>query len=307
MTVIAFNKAIIIGWKGPPAHFCIMNTIVVLTDFSLSARNAADFAVNIAAMSGANIILTNAFSERIKTDVDDPSFWPLETALIHDDETLLQLEAGRLKQHAGTLLSPAQEPTLSTLSFKGPLKACLTDLRKRYRIDLLVIGAGMHSDSNARYTPSDIETVQTLAQSPILIVPENYISDGLIKNICFVTDLSKSDLTLTAYVKRMAVKLKAHLFIGHISKPSFNMDANEEISTAAFMTNLEHLGLDKHEFQNCYQDDIIAGIEEFCDNKRADMLIMVHKKHSSLWTFFHQSITSVIQRHQHIPLLLINE
>lgn len=284
-----------------------MNTIVVLTDFSLSARNAADLAVNIGTLSRAEIILVNAFSEPIKTPVADPSFWPVETELIHDGETLLQLEARRLKQHARTLPSAAYELTLSILSFKGELRACLTDLQRHYKIDLLVIGAGTHNESNSRYTPSDIETVQTSANSPILIVPENDTSDSLIKNICFVTDLSKPDLRLTTYVSRMAGKLKAHLFIGHVSKPSFNMDADEEIKIAAFMSNLEHLGLDKHEFQNCYQDDVVAGIEQFCHSKKADLLVMVHKRHSRLWTLFHESITSVIKGRQHIPLLLINE
>jgi nucleotide-binding universal stress UspA family protein len=293
--------------KDRRVHFCIMNTIVVLTDFSLSARNAAELAVNIGTLSRAEIILVNAFSEPIKTSVADPSFWPLETELIHDDETLLQHEARRLNQYARTLPSPAHEPALSILSFKGTLRDCLADLQRRYKIGLLVIGAGTHNGNDARYTPSDIEIVQTLANSPVLIVPENDTPIRLIKNICFVSDLSKPDLRLTSYVSRMAVTLKAHLFIGHISKPSFNMDADEEIEIAAFMSNLEHLGLDKHEFQNCYQDDVVAGIEQFCHSKKADLLVMVHKKHSRLWALFHESITSVIKRRQHIPLLLINE
>lgn len=297
----------VIEYKDRHVHFCTMNTIVVLTDFSLSARNAAELALHIGTLSRAEVILVNAFSEPIKTPAADPSFWPLETEFVHDDETLLQLEARRLKQHARTLPSPAHEPTVSILSFKGTLGACLTDLQRRYKIDLLVIGAGIHNGNDARYTPSDIEMVQTLANSPILVVPENDIPDGLIRNICFVSDLSKSDLRLTSYVSRMAVKLKAHLFIGHISKPSFNMDADEEIKIAAFMSNLEHLGLDKHEFQNCYQDDVVAGIGQFCHSKKADLLVMVHKKHSRLWALFHESITSVIKRRQHIPILLINE
>ena len=284
-----------------------MNNIIVLTDFSLSARNAADLAVRIGAISGADIILANAFSELIRATVDDPHFWPLETELIHDSETLLQMEARRLKQHARELPLPVQEPNLTIISFKGTIKACITDLQKRHKMDLLVIGAGTQNEHKARYTPSDVEAIQTLAPSPILIVPENYKSDGLVKNICFVTDLAKFDIGVTGFVKRIATELKAHLFIGHISKPLFNMDANEEMNTAAFMTNLEHLGLTKHEFQNCYHDDIITGVDKFCHDKKADILVMVHKKHSSLWTFFHQSITSAIKRRQQIPLLLIKE
>lgn len=284
-----------------------MDTIVVLTDFSISARNAGGVAINIAAQSGARTILVNAFSDHIKIHADDPSFWPLETELIHDNETLLQLEARRLKQHAGTLPRPLKEPDISTILFKGTVKACLAELQKHHKIDLVVIGSGPTTEGNSRYSPSDVETIAALVSSPVLIVPENYIPDDTIKNICFVTDLAKFDLTAAAYVKEIAVKLKAHLFIGHVSKPAFNMDAEEEINTAAFMTKLEHLGLQNHQFQNYYDDDVIAGIETFCHDKKADLLIMVHKKHSYLWTFFHGSVTSVVRKHQYFPILLINE
>ena len=54
-------------------------------------------------------------------------------------------------------------------------------------------------------------------------------------------------------------------------------------------------------------DDVEKGLNEFAENNKLDLLIVVPKKHSLLGKIFQPSHTKQLVLHTHIPVMAIHE
>src|ERR1022692_1352697 len=95
-----------------------MKTILVLTDFSKKAENAAIFALKIAEKKGANIILFHSLENFQSANVPESGSWIYEDYEMIKTESLTELK--KLEDYLVTHHKPGTfEPKISLLNEMG--------------------------------------------------------------------------------------------------------------------------------------------------------------------------------------------
>lgn len=283
----------------------LMKTILLLTDFSENAKNAADIALDIAIKLDANILLLNSHLA------------PLPTLMTNDARILPEEDlAGLIKDFKADL---AQEKmrlssTLNTVTYKHSVKIMLTQgdignnvrsVVRRRNIDLVIMG-GRGKPSNDFLFGYDTKEVIKKAGCPVLIIPPN-IKAIRFELITFPTDLSLTDLKIVERLCKFFKTLKLHIVVTHVSKPVIIADFSEDDNVANFMSRLASLNQGNISFRNLRGDNIIAEIEKSNALLHADIMAIVYRKHSFLWNIFFQSRCKAIIDAQNLPLLIFPE
>ena len=127
-----------------------MKTILVLTDFSTRARYAAEFAMNLAVRSKANLILCHSIEEPAPIPEKDEEFkWPVPRRLVLKNESLFGLMA-LAKSLKNLPTYTAFTPSIECINDFGLLADVVQKVVTEKSVDLVVIGS---HKSNGRNHP----------------------------------------------------------------------------------------------------------------------------------------------------------
>jgi nucleotide-binding universal stress UspA family protein len=282
-----------------------MRTILVLTDFSLSARNGAELGLHLASQLQIRLLLFHVYQPPIEVKVKNPLSYPLEDEIraTHDPDYQLWQEVIRLLQiQQNQALMPV---SIETCSFQGTFHEGLRFVADK---DIYLAVTGDHHQGTDFFNlENHVSESEKLLSCPLLVVPSAYRIPSKIHHIAFATDLANSDIQALTWLLNLAEKTKSTLFTGHISLPTFNMSSSEETAAAVFMRGMEKLAIPLNTYQNYFTDDIPAALKDFCADKQADLLALVYKKHSRLWHWLYGSTTAALLSDHEQPLLLIPE
>lgn len=278
-----------------------MKTILVPTDFSKCAYNAAKYAVELAKATKAKIILLHIYPVPIP-----PQEMYISPVLISD---LYEVSMERLKKMADFELTLNQEE--SDLEIQCEARAGLVvdeiiDAAEKYKSEIIVMGTQGASGVITQFIlGSNTAKVIAKASRPVFAVPENAKYLGL-KRIVFASDFHeiKNNFSLDFLVK-IALLFKSEILI-------FSVRENEnEIPTVT--QAIEGLNLDKtfdrfsHSFHTAVSGDIADAIDKFTSTHNSDLLVTIPQKHNFLELIFNKSITRNLVFHTQIPMLTLPE
>lgn len=275
-----------------------MKTIIVPTDFSDTAYNAARYAIGLAQQIGVSrIILYHAY-ELIVPIPDMPTAVPMVNM-----EDLRDASVEGLEKMKSTLVG--ELPPSVTISIRADnhlLAANIDQVCKEEAADLVVMGITGGSQLEEILVGSNTVDVVKNSNYPIIVVP-TAASFKTIKKIVFACDLRKVAKTtrkeplhklLDAFMPELLV-----LNVQKEGKENLHGEENQELDNMLHNYNPQYHFID--------HPNVVEGITQFADKEAADLLLIIPKKHGLFDSIFKRSHTSRIAFNTHVPLLSIHE
>ncbi len=276
-----------------------INTMLLLTDFSDSATNAAKYAAALASqLHTENLILYHSYEP---IAVPSTGFAPVSGGSTESPEKSLEM-MNELKSNLEDRI-PEQAKIEIRTDERNLINAVNALVAQRH-IGLVVTGITGRSNLERILVGSNTISLAKDCSAPLLIVPSGATFHP-IKTIIFACDLKRVfESTPVLAIKTFVKSLGARLMILNVDNRNkhFNPETFKE------MTRLHELW-DDHEPEIHYIDheDTAQGIMEFAGQQRAELVITVPKQYAFFESIFHRSMSEKLAYHSHLPLLLFKE
>lgn len=277
-----------------------MKTIIVPTDFSDTAYNAARYALNLAQqVSTARVVLYHAY-ELIVPIPDVPSAVPMVNA---DDLRAASLEGlQKMKKELEPLLAPGI--SLVVRAENTLLAATIDEVSKSEQADLIIMGITGGSQLEEILVGSNTIDVVKHTTCPVLIVPPGATFHRIGK-VVFACDLRKvAESTPVQPLKKFLDNFHPELHVLHVDHDNKHFNADTPFESLMLDTLLADYEPVYHFVDNT---NIVKGIIDFANQEHADLVITIPKKHGLFESIFRRSRTSQLAYHTQIPLLTIHE
>ncbi len=284
-----------------------MKTILLPTDFSLAAKNAARYAMHLAKEMRANVKLCNA----VMVPIEVPLPAHISVPLIEIDALEKKAEE-ELKRCAEKMTELDQLETANDTYHPlvthgigiGPVADVITSFATDHNVSLVVMGmTGAGGLRQFLFGSSSREMVE-LATFPLLLVPFD-TSYKKLNKIVFATDLSKEDISVIHVLAGFARNFNAEILLVHISDHVPDSQINSKKKIEFFLNEItNHVNYHKIYYQHVLQATIDNGLDWLAEYGQIQMLAMVHRKHEVLHKLFKGSHTQRLKRKITIPLLV---
>lgn len=284
-----------------------MKKILIPTDFSLSAKNAAYYGMHLAKEMKADIKLCNA----VTFPVEFPS--PTYVSVPSTTVDMLEQEAvEKLKHTAEKMIEIAQldaegiiyHPSIEYETKIGPVTEMVVNLARERSVSLVVMGMSGSGGLGQFLLGSNSRAMIEAATFPVLFVPANARFRKLSK-IAFATDLSEQDVAVIHVLAGFARILNAEILIVHISDQTPENMAGKDKKNKEFLNEITNkVNYHKIYYQHVLSDTVDAGLSWLAGYGQIEMLAMVHRKHNVLHRLFKGSHTQRLRKKIEIPLLV---
>lgn len=277
-----------------------MKTILVPTDFSETARNAAHYSIELAKqVKASKIILYNAYQVPISIDPAMPIM-----QLMNMDE-LKSVSISGLERLKTELEPLSNRIELEILGEFNVLSVGIDDACKQTNADLIVIGiTGTGGGFEEVFIGSNTISVVKHSAIPVLIVPGN-VTYKPVKEILLVCDFKKvEETTPVAPLKQILQDTEANLLVLNVAETAIGKD-EETTKQKQLLTNL--LADYNPEFHFIEGKNFTEAVNDFTDKNMVDLIITIPKKHGFFDSIFRQSHTKKLAFHTHVPLLCMHE
>ncbi|MFT4015329.1 MAG: universal stress protein [Agriterribacter sp.] len=278
-----------------------MKTIIIPTDFSPTALNATNYAVDMALALDAAVLLLHVY--QLPVSYNNNMDVPLPVIDINQIEEINKEKIQTLKEQLQHITS--NKIKIDTDVRMGMLTDELEELCETVKPFAIVMGnRGGGAVERLLVGSSTLSAIKNL-KWPIVVVPSGATFNG-IKKIGFASDLKKiEETTPVAYLKEWTKTFGAELGVLNVdyNKDSFS---EETKSQAALLQSL--LGEEvKTGFFFINNEDVETGINEFAESNNLDLLIVVPRRHNLFERLFQKSHASELVFHSRIPILSIHE
>ncbi len=274
-----------------------MKTIIVLTDFSKAATNAARYAAALThQFSVSKLILFNSYEFKpVATDIPMTSQAGMAA---QREESFLKLE--RLKIELQSLIAP--ETVVELTAVENSLIYAVHGLSQQYQAALTVMGITGLSGIERAIIGSNTITVAREITTPLLLVP-HAANFNNINKVVFATDLKNDYNNAALNIKDIVRTLGADLLILNVEKMR-----KDDLAAALVIERgkLNEIWDEENaEYHFIESDDIGKGILNFIKTHDVQLVIAIPKHHTFFESIFHKSVTQRLTYHSPIPLLLL--
>ena len=276
-----------------------VKTMLVLTDFSDAALNAARYAAALTyQLRTSKLILYHSYDINW---VPPTAFAPVGPGFTESPEMSLE-KIMDLKNDLEDWV--AEQTGIEIRTDERTLVSATNMLSQQLQIGLVVSGITGKSNLEKILVGSNTIRLAKECLAPLLIVPPVAVFQP-IKTVVFACDLKRvSASTPVLAIKAFVHALSARLLILNVD----HENAHFEPGTINELTDLHQLWDDEQpEYHYLEHEDTSAGIMEFAGQQRAELVIIVPKEYGFFENIFHRSMTEKLAYHTHLPLLLFKE
>lgn len=282
-----------------------MKTILVPTDLSATADNAAHYAVHLAEIMKADVKLCNAIKVPADSVFADTVVWPLENydSLKESIDNDLKSACSKLTTEENASLGKHAYPRITYVSRPGNVADVIDEIVTDERIPLVVMGLSGAGALNRFFLGSNSESLIENAGFPLLLIPPS-VPFKKIKKIAFATDFNQHDLETLHSVVSFARKFDAEIMVAHIADEVDDEVEHQKV-VDSFLSDITcKANYDKIYYRHVKSVDVERGLEWVCEQSLADMIVMCHGRHGFIDSFFSGSYTKKLARHVNIPLMV---
>jgi nucleotide-binding universal stress UspA family protein len=274
----------------------MMKTIVVATDFSSTALNAAQYAACLTRqIPVSKLILYHSYYDIISKNI---GFTDTQFYLQSQEDSMRRLN--NLKRELGPLA--ADGLIIECIASISPIKEVVHSGFLDEDPTLIVMGMTVKSKLEKKITGSQVLIAAQHTTKALLIIPSN-ATYKKIKKIVYAWDMGDSEKTFPKKMFKDIMSIfKAELWVLNIDYNNRNFNENT-INEQALM----HRILDPEAVKYIYghHRDAGRGIIEFADQQHADWIIIIPKKKSFPDSLFRKSTTRSVAFQIKIPLLIL--
>ncbi len=277
-----------------------MKTIIVPTDFSETAYNAARYALGLAGqMDTSRIVLYHAY-ELIVPIPDVPTTVPM----VNPEELRAASLEGLEKMKRELLPLLPDNASLETRAENSLLPAQIDQLCKQEQADLVIMGITGGSQLEEILVGSNTVDVVKHTTCPVIIVPAG-ARFSPIRKMVFACDFRKVvQNTPVQPLKKLLNVFRPELHVLNIDHESKHFTSDTPYETLMLDTLLEGYNPQFHFIDHT---NVVQGIMDFAAQQEADLILIIPKKHGLFDHIFKRSRTTQLAFHTHIPLLTIHE
>lgn len=283
-----------------------MKTLLVPTDFSPAANNAARYAMHLAKGMKAGIKLCNAFKVPAEAPMAARIAWPLEdyTSLKNEITEELRLLAGALTQEE--LSYPDLQdchPQVDYISEVGTVTDVVRNLVESQKLPMVVMGMSGAGMVSRLVLGSNSHDMVEKASFPVLLIPSAVAYNGIHK-IAFATDLSSGDIEVIHSLAGLAYFFNAEVLLAHVTDEKYDNPGHQHKIDSFLNDITSKLDYPKIYYRHIKSMDVDRGLEWLTEHGQIDMLAMVHRKHNIFDMLFNGSHTQKLAKHIELPLLV---
>lgn len=274
-----------------------MKVILFPTDFSDNSLQAYPYALDVAYLFGAKLILFNSYSMPYSKANVMVSF---QEKLEKDTEReLLNIKQKALNQEK------YQNLNIEIHARLGDFVTSISKVAKDFKVDYIVMGSKGASGIKEMFIGSNTLEVIHFADCPVLVIPEK-ADNAKVDRISMATDLKpiKNEKQLQPLFE-MAKICRASIEFVHVIRPQDEVSLEEKTKQAILID--EMAGEIKTSFHFSTKRDIIEGLSEYITEIKPGMIGMLSRKHSLFERIFTKSITNKLSFRTEIPLLVLDE
>lgn len=278
-----------------------MKSILAPTDFSKTSHNAVDYAVEIAKLSNAKLILFHVFHVPvIATEV------PVIMPSLNDLEKDCLATLSKIKK---TILSHNSNLIIDCVCKCGFAVDEINLFTKNNHVDLIVLGMQGANYLSEKLMGSITTSIISKSKCPVLAIAQP-VKFKSIKKIVLACDyLEAKNKSILEPLKEFAKLFNSHIYILNISnEPETVLIHDDQTLKAKAFANLGYsLENTNHSFHNQQNDDVVDGINDFIIKQKMDMVVMIPRTHSLLTNIFHEPKTKRLAFNTDIPLLALHD
>jgi len=280
-----------------------MKTILVPTDFSKDATEAAKYAAQLGKYVGASrIVLLNSFYVSIYESIlPSVNFIQLSNEEICQKQESLLRRLRALKARLELLVDEdniAIDYHLSNL----PLLRAIQQTIEEQEVDLVIIGStGENAKEDSVLGRNTIGIAKT-STVPVIVCPAQ-TKFTPIKKVILACDFKKvTDTIPLNELEKVLNRTKAELLVLNVDPHGRHLKPEAVSDVSALQQMLKDFDPQYH-----YTDDTdtIDGIIKFADNKDAQLIIALPKRYSFLQGLVHNSISQRLALNSKTPVLIL--
>lgn len=268
-----------------------MKKVLLLTDFSNTARNAALYTLKM--FNGENVVysLLNAY---------DLEFSGSPYVMQVKEEMAFESEKG-LKQELSILKRIFPEAVIELLSSFGSLIDVVHERIHEYHPDLIVLGCRGESALENFLLGSNAYEVIKNVKAPILVIPKN-AQFKKPEKIVFATDLKDVDKDeIMNPVREIVDRFRSALMFVNVLDDEYVNRLDAENKIAAHFPNINL------SFNFVEGEDVGKSINKFMEENNAEMIALVRHNVGFFDRIFHPSVTKQMVLHPEHPMLILHD
>jgi nucleotide-binding universal stress UspA family protein len=271
-----------------------MKTIIIATDFSDTALNAANYAADMAAAINANLLLLHVIP-KVVTYTQVP-------VIINDDE-MLRNAANEINELEQQLLARVKSKINITTEVRmGRFYNELETICENIKPYTVIMGSqGTTAAERFLFGSHTVHAMKDLMW-PLITVPlvSNF---SAIKKIGLACDFNKVvERTPIDEIKMLVKDFKAELHVLNTGKEKV-FDPDIVFEAGLLQQMLKGLNPFYHFISDENADE---GIMDFAEKNNIDLLVVLPKRHSLLSKLIHKSHAKKIVLHSHVPVMVLH-
>lgn len=271
-----------------------MKQVLLTTDFSDNARTAIEYGLQLFGAKDTKYTLLNTYKEPGSSTAAMVS---IVEYLHKESKTLLASELESLK-------NAFPDYNIEALSLHGSLYPVVNGLASKGKADYAVVGTRGASQIQNFFLGSNTMDALKYIQIPTVIVPTGHPYKE-INSIALAVDFKPlTDVEILDPVTALARSKNSRINAFHIQENS--NDIMQETS-AEVQRLFSFFGDIPHQFENCKNENVAAGIGSYMKESNAQMLAVVARKHNFLERLFQKSITKEVSLFASFPMLVVRE
>lgn len=277
-----------------------MKLILAPTDFSKTARNAINYAAEVAKRTKSKLVLLHAYHPPVPITVGLAEAAILTPLPADVEKNSLR----RLKKIRYDLITKHGRRLEVEINCQNGLAVdIITEYAKTNKTDLVVMGTHGAGYLEEKLLGSVTSELIKNLPNPVLSVASN-VKFKNIKKIVLATDyrlLESADAL--DILKDLANLSRSHIYILNITGKA---DELPTVSQAVQGLKLEHIfEAYDHSFHSAINKDVVNGINEFAESRSINMIVMFPHRRSFLQSIFNKSNSKAMAFHTGVPLLTI--
>ena len=273
-----------------------MKTILFPTDFSKNANDALNYAVEVAVLFHAELILFNSYPIPVyMSDI------PVDAVMNHAIKTDSE---NKLKELSIEIKKTHPELKISCASNWGFASDEIVTAASDLCADIIIMGTKGASGFKKIFMGSNTASVISKAHCPVLAIP-----DGLnfkpATNIAFASDCMEDELPAINRMFEWIEKFNSKLTLIHIEDGILSHNFEDTV-VSRFKEKVDELYRIKNVEYNCIDaPDFVNGINEFLIEGSFDLLAMAHHSRNFIEQLLNPSHAAKLAYHLVVPLLMI--
>ena len=271
-----------------------MKTILVPTDFSKCAENAANYALEFADKFNLKVILHN--STHLPTLAVEVPFEE-----ISEEKLLAESKNNMKKYFQNEKIKNKNLIVEDNVSF-GFAVDNIISLAKENMTSIIIMGTKGTSNLEGLLLGSITAFVMEKAPCPVLVIPENATFKD-IKKIVFATDYHKNDVEAIHFLSTIASKYNAEILVVHESAVTLTDNLERDLFEIFKNEVIQKVSYKNISFKFIVGYDISKDINIILEDEHADLLAISTRKKNIFTKLFEKNLTKIITHHTKIPLI----